>query len=501
MNIMGTRLFVKTLFGLCICCLLFGCKDDTKDLVTENERKTTDEQYYANRFASEALGIYYYWNEEIAADLKKLDPETNTDPISTVNEIRYHQGETYIDKWTALIDDMSSVESSLQGVTTSYGYELLFYVNESGTAIYGVVAFVYADSPAEKAGLKRGDVIYALNGVTLNQNNYMDLYYTSQENLSVANFILTDDGYALDQSSSRDITLQAVEMYENPILCHKVLDVNGRKVAYLAYSSFDLNSVGPLIEICKEFKAEGVKDLILDLRYNGGGYVITESVIASMLAPQDVVSAGKVLETEEYNDILTEEYRKQGYTDFNTYFQTEYDYPSESFYANTKDANIGLEHIYALIGPNSASASEALLGGLMPYMPVTLIGEQSHGKYCTGLMLEVSNFYYNVPEAIKNWGLYVMISIYKNSAGETPCMPDGLIPDIVAYDNPLMTEQLGDENEVMLKTALQVIGKVYPETGSRAVSVPMLKAIPSHHKANFGKRIMLKEQLDALTSN
>lgn len=106
---MGTRLFVKTLFGLCICCLLFSCKDDT------NERKTTDEQYYANKFASEALGIYYYWNEEIAADLKKLDPETNTDPISTVNEIRYHQGETYIDKWTALIDDMSSVESSLQG--------------------------------------------------------------------------------------------------------------------------------------------------------------------------------------------------------------------------------------------------------------------------------------------------------------------------------------------------------------------------------------------------
>ena len=179
---MGTRLFVKTLFGLCICCLLFSCKDDT------NERKTTDEQYYANKFASEALGIYYYWNEEIAADLKKLDPETNTDPISTVNEIRYHQGETYIDKWTALIDDMSSVESSLQGVTTSYGYELLFsYADESETAIYGIVAFVYADSPAEKAGLKRGDVIYALNGVTLNQNNYMDLYYTSQENLSVAN--------------------------------------------------------------------------------------------------------------------------------------------------------------------------------------------------------------------------------------------------------------------------------------------------------------------------
>ena len=76
--------------------------------------------------------------------------------------------------------------------------------------------------------------------------------------------------------------MNAVEMYEDPILCDSIYDINGKKVGYLAYSSFDLASIPQLVEISKKFKAEGVKELILDLRYNGGGYVITESAMASM---------------------------------------------------------------------------------------------------------------------------------------------------------------------------------------------------------------------------
>ena len=58
----------------------------------------------------------------------------------------------------------------------------------------------------------------------------------------------------------------AVEMYEDPILCDSIYDINGKKVGYLAYSSFDLASIPQLVEISKKFKAEGVKELILDLR-------------------------------------------------------------------------------------------------------------------------------------------------------------------------------------------------------------------------------------------
>ena len=80
-------------------------------------------------------------------------------------------------------------------------------------------------------------------------------------------------------------------MYENPIICDSVYEFNGKKVGYLAYTGFDLKSINPLIEIGKKFKAEGIEELVLDLRYNGGGYVITENVLASMFAPQEAVSS------------------------------------------------------------------------------------------------------------------------------------------------------------------------------------------------------------------
>lgn len=69
-----------------------------------------------------------------------------------------------------------------------------------------------------------------------------------------------------------------------------------------------------------------------------------------------------------------------------------------------------------------------------------------------------------VPLAIKDWGIYVMVSIYKNANDETPCMPNGLTPYINAEDYPLEAYQLGNENEAMLKAALQRAGKVYPES-------------------------------------
>jgi C-terminal processing protease CtpA/Prc len=212
--------------------------------------------------------------------------------------------------------------------------------------------------------------------------------------------------------------------------------------------------------------------------------------MASMYAPQEAVSSKKIFEKEEYNDLLTAYYEQEGIST-ETPFQTEYKVESANLNISTKDANIGLEKVYGIISGNSASASEALLSGLMPYMNVELIGEQSHGKYCTGFMLGTSDVYEKVPAAIENWGIYVMVSIYKNANNETPCMPDGLTPDVAASDDPFVMTQLGDVNEAMLKTALTQAGKTYPaEQNSRSMNLRM-KEMPMQRKANFGKRILL----------
>lgn len=484
--------FNLKLFAITCCLGLFSSCTEEKINTDqpEGERITTEEQYNANIFAGTSLKIFYYWNKEISNDLSKLNPETNTDPITTVNEIRYHEGDTDVDKWTMLTDDFESFNSSLEGVTTTYGYQPITYLlDESTGQCVSAVAYVYQDSPAEKAGLKRGDIIYAIDGKPLTVNNYTDLFYSSQITLSLATYDATIN---MIVPTEQTVTMQAVEMYENPILCHKTIDLgNGNKIGYLAYSSFDLNSIPELIEICKGFKAEGIKKLVLDLRYNGGGYVITENVLASMFAPQEAVDAKAVFEKEDYNELLT----ASGWSSV-TRFTTTFDYESVGLNVSTEGANIGLEHIYALISGNTASASEALIGGLMPYMPITVIGEQSHGKYCTGIPLSSTELYEmmeeRVPNAIKNWGIYVMISIYMNSENETPCMPNGLTPDIKATDDPMQPVQLGDENEALLRVALEKEGKQYPETNALSRSIiPWQKVKGQPQKANFGKRILL----------
>lgn len=465
-----------------------GCTKEENSDNPEDTSKITEETKYANRFAREALEIYYYWNEEISKDLNQLDPEKNSDPISTVEKIRYHNGTNEIDKWTMLTDNMDEFTSSVEGVTTTYGYTPKVYLlSENSNEVIAAVAFVSENSPAEKAGIKRGDLIYKIDGKTLTTENYLNLFYSSQIKLSLAKLV------GNNITPTTELSLAAVEMYENPILCDSVYNFNGKKVGYLAYSSFDLKSIPELINICKKFKNEGIKELILDLRYNGGGYVITENVLASMFAPQINVTNKYVFEKEDYNDFFTEYYEQEGISTI-TRFETEYNYDEIDLNISTKDANIGLEKIYGIITGNSASASEALLSGLMPYMDIELIGEQSHGKYCTGWMLAAKDAYDKVPQAIKNWGIYVMVSIYKNANDETPCMPNGLTPDVEAEDNPLETYQLGDENEAMLKVALEKAGKVYPASRSQETYTPNLKAIETPQKANFGRRIIIPLQ-------
>ena len=467
-----------------------SCSDEEESVrQPDRQEAISTETYYANTFGKDIMSTYYYWNEDIALDLLLWNIETNGDPIGTVDRIRYHEGEKYIDKWTMMTDDMDSFTSSVDGVSTTYGWNLTVYLlSEDSNQCIGVVNYVSAGSPAEKAGLKRGDILLTLNGEDITTDNYTDLYYSTTLTSSLASY---NEETNTIQASGKEVELSAVTMYEDPVLCDTVYEFNGKKVGYLAYTSFDLNAIPKLIEIGKKFKSEGIKELILDLRYNGGGYVITENVLASMFAPEANVKAGDVFEKEVYNDILTEVYRQEGIS-LETPFMTEYDYDAIDLHVSTKDANIGLEWIYGIISENTASASEALLGGLMPYMDVQLIGEASYGKYCTGLMLSGEDTYTDCPEEIKNWGIYVMVSIYQNAAGETPCMPDGMQPDIEAEDNPMLPYPLGDVNEPMLREALTQAGRQYEEKDVKSRSLsPLYPRMEVPQKAVFGKRILL----------
>lgn len=455
-----------------------GTQKPSEDNKEEVSKAYQEEKPYANFFARNVMNDVYLWKQDIASALNSWMIEG--DPVEAVAKARYKDkfGKD-IDKWTMMSDSYSSMVGGTDGVSTgTYGCNYkLFLKAENSDAVVAFVTFTYKDSPAEKAGLQRGDVILEINGEELNLNNYMDLYNSSSMTVGIGKY----KGNNVYSSVEKTVSMNAIAMYEDPVLLSKVFDCGGKKVGYLVYTSFTFESSLALVDVCKQFKQEGISELVLDLRYNGGGYVFTEEVFASMLAPETEVKNKSVFETEIWNDEYMAYYQQEG-VDLNTYFSNTFKqtHNDKVYNIDTSDANIGVSKIYALVTGSSASASEAILVGLMPYMDIEIIGEQTHGKYCSGIMWKGAEWFQSIVDNYKkqnyvfakehpqfadwkkyiaDWGIYVMINRYGDKDGNNPCMPDGLTPDVKADDLFEEPYQLGDEREAMLNLALQRAGK------------------------------------------
>lgn len=427
-------------------------------LASCREKATPDEtaweKYYINIFAGSMMSTYYLWADEIENALKKW--QTDADPVEKVKEVRYSA-----DKWTQMLPSYSEMIGSMSSEGVSYGYEFEFYLLQANSnAVCAVVTLCYPDTPAAEAGIKRGDVITKINGKSITTENYQDLYYSDFMGGTSCTLTMYDGTMA---------KLQSRNVYENPVLECKVFDCDYKKVGYMVYTSFTLESCSNLIDACKYFKEEGVKELILDLRYNSGGYVMTENLLASMLAPAEQVENAELYMIDVYNDLLTENWGKS-----ETYFATEFSAVSggKTYKFSTSGCNIGLEKLYVLTTNSSASASESLITGLRAFMPVDIIGDRTSGKYCAGVVMSAEEWYEDTREPLEkedidvddalnycgDWGIYVMISRYADRYGSTPGMPDGFTPDISVTDTPEDGIALGDPSEALLHAALAIAG-------------------------------------------
>jgi C-terminal processing protease CtpA/Prc len=473
----------------------------------------TFKEAYINQFCYDQMSYYYLWWKDIDKSNWMLDD----DPIKKVKSIRYEE-----DRWTAAMEDITPYTDTSATTNGTYGYDFQpYWADASQTYVVAVVKMVYPDSPADKAGLKRGSVIMKMNGQHIENTNedYSALLSSASLNLSV---------YDPETKTTKDIKMAPVNMYLDPVLFEKVFDCGGKKVGYLYFNDFNsFDSATRLIEVAKKFKQEGVTELVLDLRYNGGGYVIIEELLASLLAPEANVKNGDLFQTAVYNDTdyakLLKQYYGEDYA--NTYFSTEFNWKSgdKEYSYDTSDANIGLNKIYALVTSGSASASEATLVCLMPYLDIEVIGGKTGGKHCAGVVFEAKEYYqdfddylaelkksnvasYNQimeewkyysgwKDYVGKWGLYVMVSTYADKNGNNPCRPNGIVPDIEIKDNPQEPYPLGDDREAMLRVALTEAGYTdftpLPEAKSRALTSSLGEAIPMKSE---GKRMLLKPE-------
>ena len=258
--------------GLGLLGLLTACeKDPTPTPKPDPESKVT---LKVNEFIYEGLRSEYLWENTI--NWNAIDFKKEKDPHAFFKRLIYKD-----DRWTNLTDNAEAWNQGFAGISTTYGFDLRFsYIGETEELV-AIVRYVYPGTPADRAGIRRGDLLLKLNGGPITVKNYADFY--DKPTIVVNKGILKDKTLTAEPVG---VAMTAVEMYQDPILKDTVINKDGHRVGYLCYTDYTARSTAELIKVFTRFKTAGVTDVVLDLRYNGGGYVSTARSLCSILAPE-----------------------------------------------------------------------------------------------------------------------------------------------------------------------------------------------------------------------
>ena len=377
-----------------------------------------------NNFVHDNMEVYYFWNEE----MPDLDPDKQTDTEAYFDALLYDK----IDRWSLITDDAEAWKNYLAGIRKEFGFSFRFYLDGKSNRYMAFIEYVELDGPADRAGLKRGDIITKIDGEDIGNDNYAKLYNADNIEVGLADFA---GGDLTDLTPS--VNMEAEELQINPILKNVVFDIDGKKIAYLAYTSFIYDYNDELEDVFADFKAEGVSDLILDLRYNGGGSVETARILSSMICPASC--AGKLFLRSAYNDIVEDAIREQFSDNYTEQFED---------YFEANENNLNLSSLYVLTTENTASASEMVIYSLSPYMDVVQIGEQTHGKYYGSVTLEDE-------DGKHTWAIQPIIMRAENVDNSIDYSV-GLNPDY-EMDDDVFGGELGTTDDVLTSYAINKI--------------------------------------------
>ncbi|MDE6570590.1 MAG: PDZ domain-containing protein, partial [Alistipes sp.] len=264
---------------------------------------------------------------------------------------------------------------------TGLGIEVMFYMSRNGdrkAPYVFLIAAVTPGSPAAKAGLQRGDLISRVDGSVLTDDT-LDTGWEKLMKTESGTVRLTRYDMATKQDSPDKISVTAASYADNPVWKSKTVSTaNGKKVGYLCYGSFNYNYDDELIEAFERFRDERIDELVLDLRYNGGGHVVSSAVLGTLVAGG--AHKGDVYARTTYNDS-----RQHETADIYKLGEAQYNDASPNYrhdpIATAILSAVGLSRIYVLCTDYTASASELLINGLRGVgIDVRLIGSTTNGK-------------------------------------------------------------------------------------------------------------------------
>ena len=349
------------------------------------------------------------------------------------------------DRFSFITDDYVALDNSFAGISETTGVDFRLYRFSNSDNLFGVVRYIIPGSLAENEDIERGDLFRRLNGQDLTISNYRDLLASNSVTFEIATL---EDNTVTPTGES--VTIATQTLTENPILVSKVLNVNGAKVGYLLYNSFIGDFDDELNAAFAKFKSENITDLILDLRYNGGGSVRSATRLASMITGQ---FTGDIFAKQQWND------RYQ-----NFFLSSDPDRLFNRF-TNTGQGgealnSLNLNKLYAIVSSSSASASELVINGLEPYIDVIQVGDETVGKSQASVTLYDSDDF-GKENANPDHTYAIQPLVYESVNSRDVGVPfDGLKPDVEIIEDIANLGVLGEDSDPLLNAALETIAGI-----------------------------------------
>lgn len=308
---------------------------------------------------------YLFYRE---APLTSIDPDTYADTVENLFLDYTVRGVSAKDRFSFVLTQAEADAVFQSGTETSVGFVLR---RDSGNGGIIRIAYVDPNGPAASAGFARGMVLASIDGVDTSTSippALFDQLFNSPEGTSSLIGVQDTVGGPV-----RTLTVASATFGTSPLIVDRVLPAT--TTAYLAYNSF-ATPVGEvrLADAFKRFAAAGATDLVVDLRYNGGGFVDIAAQLGYMVAGQ-VQSSGKVFETLVFNDKRSTENTNIEFVDAIT-----------ASFGNSARAGeplsaLNLRRVSVLTSGSTCSASESFINALRGIdIDVALVGGTTCGK-------------------------------------------------------------------------------------------------------------------------
>jgi C-terminal peptidase prc len=377
--------YIITIF---IATLFFGCGSSSI--------RNSFHPYLHNLFLKE-----YFWSDKIP---KKVDYQRYSTPEEMIDGLKYAPK----DHWSMVMTKEDNANFLNQ---KSGGFGFAYPIDDDKDKI---VIYTRINSPAYIAGIKRGDLIISING---KEPTFKEMQKASK-NIGVSSRF---EIYRATTDENLKIDITSQEYRFEVTKTSTLITDNNKRVGYMRFDSFSASATTEIDKAFDYFREQNIDKLIIDMRYNGGGSVITASILLDKL-------------TRDRDDKIQ----------FIMSWNEQMKYKNEMGYFETDNNSIDLKTIIFLTTEKTASASELVINSMKPYIGdrVITIGTKTHGKP-VGMEGKTDGDY-----------IYYLVNfVIANSDGFYDYF-DGLEVTAGCEVEDDLKHQLGEREEEMLKKAL-----------------------------------------------